>query len=55
MWKEYSRDDIRYNRASSLSVIIAVLISALLLSLLCDVLYNFWNYDVVRVKTEDGD
>ena len=55
MWKEYSRDDIRYNRASSLSVIIAVLISALLLSLLCGVLYNFWNYDVVRVKTEDGD
>ena len=55
MWKEYSRDDIRYNRASSMSVVIAVLISALLLSLLCGVLYNFWNYDVVRVKTEDGD
>ena len=55
MWKEYSRDDICYNRVSSMSVIIAVLISALLLSLLCGVLYNFWNYDVVRVKTEDGD
>ncbi len=55
MWKEYSRDDIRYNRASSMSVMIAVFISALLLSLLCSVLYNTWNYDVVRVKTKDGD
>lgn len=55
MWKEYSRDDLMRSRASGQSVITAVFISALLLSLLCSVLYNVWNYDVVRVRTEDGD
>lgn len=55
MWKEYSVSYIKKNRASSLSVIMAAFISALLLSLLCSLFYNFWKYDIERIKYEEGD
>ena len=55
MWREYSISFIRKNRASSISIMVAALISAMLLSLLCSVFYNMWVYDVESVKAEDGD
>lgn len=54
MWREYSISFIRKNRASSISIMVAALISAMLLSLLCSVFYNMWVYDVESVKAEDG-
>lgn len=45
MWKDYSIGFIKKNRASSVSVLVAAFISALFLSLLCGLFYNFWNYE----------
>ena len=54
MWKDYSSGYMKNNRASGVSVKAAALISALLLSLLCSLFYNFWNYEVERIKAEEG-
>lgn len=54
MWKDYSSSYIRSNRASGISVMIAAFISALLLSLLSSLFYNLWNYEVERLKAEEG-
>ncbi|MDE7340961.1 MAG: ABC transporter permease [Lachnospiraceae bacterium] len=54
MWKDYSSGYLKNNRASCLSVMIAAFISALLLSLLCSLFYNLWNYEVERIKAEEG-
>lgn len=54
MWKEYSADYLKNNRSSSLSVMIAAFISALLLSLLCNMFYNAWKYEVERIEQEEG-
>lgn len=54
MWKDYSSGYIKYNRSSSLSVRIAAFISALLLSLLCGLIFNAWKYEVERIKQEEG-
>ena len=55
MWKDYSAGYIKNNRASSISVMIAAFISALLLSLLCSLFYNLWVYEIERIKVEEGD
>lgn len=54
MWKDYSVSYIKNNRNSSVSVMAAVLISAFLLSLLCSLFYNFWIYEIGRLKSEEG-
>ncbi len=46
MWKDDS---------SAMSVRIAALISALLLSLLLGLFYNAWKYEIERIKEEEGD
>lgn len=55
MWKEYSADFIKNNRASSASIMAAAFISALFLSLLCSLFFNFWNYEVEQIILEKGD
>lgn len=55
MWKDYSVGFIKKNKASSLSVIVAAFISALFLSLLCCLFFNFWCYEVERIVLEEGD
>lgn len=55
MWKDYSCSYIKNNRASSISVMVAAFISALLLSLLCSLFYNLWNYEIDKLKLEEGD
>ena len=55
MWKDYSAGYIKNNRASSMSVMVAAFISALLLSLLCGLFYNLWVYEIERIKAEEGD
>ena len=54
MWKDYSSAYIKNNRSSSLSVMLAAFISALLLSLLCGLFYNAWKYEVERIEQEEG-
>src|SRR5699024_10621381 len=54
MWKDYSIGFIKKNRASSISVLASAFISALFLSLLCGLFYNFWNYETESVVLEEG-
>lgn len=54
MWRDFSRAYLKNNRTSGISVMIAAFISAILLSLLCSVFYNFWAYDIDRLKSEEG-
>lgn len=55
MWKNYSADYIRQNRASGYSIMIAAFIAALFLSFLCSLFYNFWLDNIAGTKLEDGD
>lgn len=55
MWKDYSLSYIRTNRASSISIMVAALISAFFLSLLCSVFYNAWKYDIDSIILKEGD
>ena len=54
MWNDYSKSYIKNNHASGLSVMVATFISALLLSLLCSLFYNFWKYDIEKIYLEEG-
>lgn len=54
MWRAYSSGYLKNNRAAGLSVVIAAFISALLLSLLCGLFYNFWKYEIERIELESG-
>jgi len=54
MWKNYSVDYIKNNRASGISIITASFIAALFLSFLCCLFYNFWLDSIEGTKLEDG-
>ena len=54
MWKDDSIGFIKKNPASSLSILAAAFISALFLSLLCGLFYNFWKYEIESVVLEEG-
>lgn len=54
MWKDYSRSYIKKNRASSVSIMAAVLAAAMFLSCVCSIAYNFWAYDVEKIMLEEG-
>ena len=55
MWKDFSWGFVRQNRASGISVVAAAFFSALFLSLLCTLAYNFWTYDTESIVLEEGD
>lgn len=55
MWKDYSKSYIKNNRAASISIMAAAFIATLFLSLLCCLFFNFWVYEVERIKLEEGD
>lgn len=54
MWEDYSMEFIKKNRGSSISVLVAAFISALFLSLLCGLFYNFWNYETESIIQKEG-
>ena len=54
MWKNYSIDYIKHNRASGISIIAASFIAALFLSFLCCLFYNFWLDSIEGTKLEEG-
>ena len=55
MWKDYSKNYIKNNRASSISIMAAAFVATMFLSLLCSIAYNFWAYDVEQIILEEGD
>ncbi len=55
MWRYYSRNYIKNNRASSISIMAAALAATMFLSLLCSIAYNFWMYDIEKIMLEEGD
>ena len=55
MWKDHSADYIRQTKSSAVSVVVAAFISALFLSLLCSLAYNFWTYETEQIVIEEGD
>lgn len=54
MWKDYSSGYVKRNRASSVSIMIAAFIATLFLSLLCNLAYNFWLYEIESIVLEEG-
>lgn len=54
MWKNYSNDFLKKNKASSYSIMVGAFIAALFLSFLCSLFYDFWLDNMERVKREDG-
>lgn len=55
MWKDYSKSYIKNNRASSISIMAAALVTTMFLSCVCSIAYNFWAYDVEQIVLEEGD
>ena len=55
MWKDHSADYIRQTKSSAVSVVVAAFISALFLSLLCFLAYNFWTYETEQTVSEEGE
>ena len=55
MWKNYSSSYVKKNKASSISIMVAAFIATLFLSLLCNLAYNFWIYDIESIILEEGD
>lgn len=54
MWKNYSADYLKNNRARGGSIMAASFIAALFLSLLCSLFYHFWLDNIKGVKLTDG-
>lgn len=55
MWKDYSADYIKNNRATGISIMAASFIAALFLSFLCSLFYNFWMDNIQGTKQDNGD
>lgn len=55
MWKIYSSDYMKHNRASGLSITAASFICAAFLSLLLCLFFQLWLYDVRQIVLEEGD
>ncbi len=55
MWKEYSISYIKNNKTTSVSLMVAALISAMFLSLITSVFYNMWIDNINQIVTEEGD
>lgn len=55
MWRIYSADYMKHNRALAVSVMTASFIAALFLAVLGSLFYNFWLDNIEGVKQSDGD
>lgn len=54
MWKEYSIGYVKHNRSGSISIMVSALISALFLSLLGSLFFNFGAYEKERAILENN-
>ncbi|MBA4689091.1 MAG: ABC transporter permease [Candidatus Galacturonibacter soehngenii] len=55
MWKEYSVSYIKNNKTTSVSLMVAALISAMFLSLITSVFYNMWIDNINQIVKDEGD
>ncbi len=55
MWKEYSTSYIKNNKTTSVSLMVAALISAMFLSLITSVFYNMWIDNINQIVKDEGD
>lgn len=55
IWREYSINYIKNNKASTVSVMVAALIASILLSLTCGIFYNMWADELRLTRLEEGD
>ncbi|SHO43861.1 ABC transporter permease [Anaerocolumna xylanovorans] len=55
MWKEYSISYIKNNKITSVSLMVAALISAMFLSLITSVFYNMWIDNINQIVAKEGD
>ncbi len=55
MWKDYSVNYLKKNKSTAISIIVAVLIASMFISLLCTLFYNMWVDNVDRIKADEGD
>ena len=54
MWKVYSKSYIKNNRAASISIIVAVLISSVFISAISAIFYNMWTDNIDRIVAKEG-
>ena len=54
MWKDYSVSYIKNNRAASISIMVAALISTLCLSFLCSLFFNLWVSETNGIIEDEG-
>lgn len=55
MWKAYSISYLKNNQAMSISIMVAALIAAMLLSLITSVFYNLWTDNINQIISKEGD
>ena len=55
MWKDYSISHIKNNKTTSISLMVAALISATFLSLITCVFYNMWIDNINQIVKKEGD
>lgn len=55
MWKDYSVNYLRKNKSTAVSIMIAVLVASMFISLLCTLFYNMWIDNIDRIKADEGD
>lgn len=54
MWNVYSKSYIKNNKAASISIMAAVLISSLFISAICAIFYNMWTDNIDRTVAKEG-
>lgn len=55
MWKDYSVNYLKKNKSTAISIMTAVLVASMFISLLCTLFYNMWIDNVNRIKADEGD
>lgn len=54
MWKDFSRSYLKNNRGTAVTILSAVFTGALFLSLLLNLFYNLWVYEIEKIEREEG-
>ncbi len=55
MWKDYSYNYLKKNKSTAVSIMIAVLVASMFISMLCTLFYNMRIDDIDRIKADEGD
>ena len=55
MWKDFSSQYLKNNRASGAAIMAGAFLASLFLALLCSLFYQVWMDDIDRIRREEGD